>query len=630
MLVYVAILAFISALNFAAALVAHVIRRAPASRFGRAETFISLAAAAYSALQIGLVSGAHALLGGAHLFAIAIFVAAYAIEIFRLVAVANTGWVRGFAAATIGLAGLAAIPGMAYRGEWVEVPMGVGGLSEPIAPLSPLGLVAVLSMLALGFTAFFRGFGKLGQLASESRAYLLGGMLIAFTGVWDALLISGVVRGPKLTPFAMAFPALAVLYVMARRTVDDARGLDELRRSLEGRVERRAAELADARSVVLETERLAAIGRIASGLAHEINNPLGAALANTEHVRRRLDLGPVGDPQPLIAALADAQSSLERSGQVVHQLLDSAVLELVEPGHPVSVERLCEEVMHQVRGLHPGLPKLAITLERELWVAGGSERLVRVLVPLVDNAIRAARDAGRDPVEAVALAAREVEEGVEIVIRDEGPGMSADLLARIREPFFTTRTPGDGRGLGLSVADGLLRAMGSELELESEEGAGTRARFVLARAEAPRAEVVPEASARVPRLRLLVVDDDPMVLRGLCRMLSAYANITRAAGVEEALAAVARAESAGAPFNAILSDLVMPEGGGPRFFAELSTSMRDRVVFLTGGAADAGVREFLESQPRPVLYKPAKRDEILAALLEVAEAALEGSSSRSA
>jgi CheY-like chemotaxis protein len=173
------------------------------------------------------------------------------------------------------------------------------------------------------------------------------------------------------------------------------------------------------------------------------------------------------------------------------------------------------------------------------------------------------------------------------------------------EPFFTTKPPGIGTGLGLSVTLGLVRSMGGDVAIESEEGRGTRVTLELESAE-PVARAPSHAPGRsLPprtRLRVLLVDDERPVRTALERMLRRSYDVRLAGGVDEALAAL----EADANVDVILCDVLMAEGGGERVYRTLATRdprLASRVIFRTGGAHDTA-REFLAAQPQPVLEKP--------------------------
>jgi CheY-like chemotaxis protein len=205
------------------------------------------------------------------------------------------------------------------------------------------------------------------------------------------------------------------------------------------------------------------------------------------------------------------------------------------------------------------------------------------------------------------------------VVEDNGAGIEPDVLRRVFEPFFTTKPFGSGTGLGLAVSRGLVVSLGGDLRLESQPGQGTRALVELARADAPVRDEPRPALARQtgPKLRLLLVDDEPGFLSSVRRLLEARYRVEVASGVDEGLACLA-VEGA---FDLVLCDVMMPAGGGERLYQTLLGSqpaLARRIVFLTGGAVTEGARRFLHAQPQPVLHKPLDLGELARAAEAVA------------
>jgi CheY-like chemotaxis protein len=193
--------------------------------------------------------------------------------------------------------------------------------------------------------------------------------------------------------------------------------------------------------------------------------------------------------------------------------------------------------------------------------------------------------------------------------------MSDEVLRRVFEPFFSTKPQGVGTGLGLAVSRGLVASLGGKLALESAAGRGTRAIVELAEAAPPaaRPREVRSVSPRGRRRQMLLVDDDRAVLRALTRILEPHYTIHPAETVDEALAVADLRRP-----DVLVADVVMPDGGGPAMYRALRAQhpeLASRVIFITGGAAKEPVRDFLSSQPQPVLEKPIDLD-VLARIVE--------------
>jgi CheY-like chemotaxis protein len=194
-------------------------------------------------------------------------------------------------------------------------------------------------------------------------------------------------------------------------------------------------------------------------------------------------------------------------------------------------------------------------------------RLGQVLVNLLVNAAHAVEpgDAGRNRIRVRCRASPEGRVVVEV--EDTGRGMTAEVRSKLFTPFFTTKGQGEGTGLGLSVSLGIVRGAGGEIEVESAPGRGSTFRVVLPPAPDHPAAAQPEPVPPTPagaRGRVLVIDDEPQVLRSIERALRADHQVTCASSAETALQALE-----GADFDVILCDLVMPEMSGRGFFEAL-------------------------------------------------------------
>jgi PAS domain S-box-containing protein len=223
-------------------------------------------------------------------------------------------------------------------------------------------------------------------------------------------------------------------------------------------------------------DRLAAVGLLAAGIAHEVNNPLAYVLNNIEIARR--ELGPLGSPaEPSRAALTIALEGVDRIRTIIRDLL---ALARVEDDAIGSVEAVT--VVDSTLAL--AMPQIAerATLVRDFSptppVRGTSSRIGQVLLNLVANALEAMPPSNRARnVLRVAVSARAG--GAVIEVSDTGGGIAPQHMARVFEPFFTTKSLGNGTGLGLAISQRLVAEMGGELAFESVEGVGTTFRVTL-------------------------------------------------------------------------------------------------------------------------------------------------------
>jgi len=368
---------------------------------------------------------------------------------------------------------------------------------------------------------------------------------------------------------------------------------------------------------LLQAEKMAALGQTVSGVAHELNNPLGAILALAERLRLQ------GANTPLAAGLRTLHKEAERAARIARQLLTFArkrqTTRLMVPVNDVVADtvRLRETDLHRA-----GL-RLHLDLAGDLPdVFADPHQLQQVVLNLVINAEHAMTRSGHGQTVTVRTALEDTDH-VRIEVRDDGPGMSDDVLAHIFDPFFTTKDVGEGTGLGLSVAQAIVAEHGGRLSAVSTPGNGATFAIVLPAAGATvKAPRVP-ATAPVARpeafgsgLRVLLADDEPALAGAVADTLrDAGFDVTMARDGEEALAR-ARAQT----FDAVICDLRMPRVDGPTFYrtiAEVSPPQARRVIFVTGDVTGTEAARFLDESGCRWLAKPFRLAELLRVVRDV-------------
>jgi two-component system NtrC family sensor kinase len=383
--------------------------------------------------------------------------------------------------------------------------------------------------------------------------------------------------------------------------------LEAHNRSLEQMVRERTERL-------LQSEKIATMGSLLAGVAHELNNPLAVLSGHVQLLRET-----AGDPE--IAVRTDKiLDAADRCVRIVRNFLALARQRPPERGrvHVKEVARGAVELLgYQLRtagidvtmGIPDGLP--AVWADRH--------QLHQVLVNLVGNAQQAMRHhAGRRAVE---IAARhDAARGrVRLEVADTGPGMPPEVRARIFEPFFTTKPVGEGTGLGLSLCRSMIEEHGGTIDVASEPGQGARFLIELPVAterDLAAAEAVGEIPAPVGRKAVLVVDDEEEVASVLAETLTRdghTAQIAPNGAVALELLRVRR-------FDLIISDTKMPVLDGETFYEDLMRDfpdMRARIVFLTGDVLSREKREFLERTGAPFLAKPFELGDIRAVVRRV-------------
>ena len=216
---------------------------------------------------------------------------------------------------------------------------------------------------------------------------------------------------------------------------------------------------------LVQSEKMAAIGQLAAGVAHEINNPLAAILANAQILERELP-----DDDNLQESLELIQMAGSRAAEVVNGLLGYSRREEYQ-FKPLDINDNIRKtvllVQHEADNRHA--PLKMVLADRLPRIRASSTHLQGVWTNLILNGLDAA---GTDPVEIQIITSRS-DDGVQIVIRDNGKGIIPADLERIFEPFYTTKGPGMGTGLGLSITQRVIRHHGGTIEVESEPGSGT-------------------------------------------------------------------------------------------------------------------------------------------------------------
>ncbi len=406
------------------------------------------------------------------------------------------------------------------------------------------------------------------------------------TGDLDVARV-GFSRGDEVAALAQAFDRMAV-----RVRADEA----NLRTAYE--------QLQRAQAQALQHERLSAIGRVASGVAHELNNPLSAVLHLAEDLRAE-GTRPAQEHE----ALETIADQARRCRTIVRDLLSFARgqerrPERAEAPAIIARARAAAEAVRRERRT-----RLDITLAPDmpdiLTDAAGMEQ---VLANLIVNAIYAAGNDGQ-----VNIVGARAGEGWRVTVEDSGPGIPPEVLPRIFEPFFTTKPEGQGTGLGLAVSLGIVQRQGGTLKVEAG-GNGRGARFVVEIPPASRAEVersAPPASAPAEpgvevRPRVLVVDDERSIRLALGRYMRRNGwEVDEAEDGEAALGLLNAAPPDG--YDLVITDLRMPVLSGFEVHDWLAANRPDlfaRLVIATGDVASQPVREFLNRTSRPVLEKP--------------------------
>ena len=379
-----------------------------------------------------------------------------------------------------------------------------------------------------------------------------------------------------------------------------------------------------------ETERMASLGTLAAGVAHEINNPLSYLLGSLDLglrellcLRERLQGGPreqLDHVTGAVAALDSAREGAERVRNIVRDLMDFSRAGAGE-GAAVDIEVVLDgtirvawnEIRHRAR-----LVKRYSGIAR---VTGDEKRLGQVFLNLIMNAAQAID--GDPSAHEITVCTRSEGGAAVVEISDTGGGIREPDLNRVFEPFYTTKAAGAGVGLGLAICRGIVVALGGQISVSSQPGRGTTFRVVLPYApeeSAARRAVVdaPPESESTPS-RILIIDDEPLLGQTLLYAFKGRHDVSICTSGRDALSRLEKDWR----FDLVLCDLMMPDVSGAAVYESVKLhhpELVPRFVFMTGGAFTDRARDFLAQYPGAQLEKPFSIAEIEKILRQLAAA----------
>jgi PAS domain S-box-containing protein len=352
---------------------------------------------------------------------------------------------------------------------------------------------------------------------------------------------------------------------------------------------------------LLLADRLASLGQLAAGIAHEVNNPLAYTALNIEHAQRALRLLD-GAPPTLSRALAESSDGVERVRVIVRELDAFGRGEEQRLG-PVDVNRALDAAIRIADSKIRHRARLVRQYQATTPVHANELRLGQVFVNLLVNAGDAIPDHGLERHEIRVRTAPGADGRVIVEVSDTGAGIAPEVRGRIFDPFFTTKPVGSGTGLGLSICHRIVTMLGGEISVESELGRGTTFRIALpaSHGDTPSAAPAVKEAKRARRARVLVVDDERAIARVLQSALTQH-DVTVATDGDDA-----RTLGASGAFDAVICDLLMPDLSGSELYDLLRAGgkgLERRIVFMTGGAFAPRAQAFLAGVPNRCLEKP--------------------------
>jgi signal transduction histidine kinase/CheY-like chemotaxis protein len=414
------------------------------------------------------------------------------------------------------------------------------------------------------------------------------------------------IRRGNLAPVARV-PITVEFRALVRGFLEMAAGLREMRDTLEEKVRQRTAELETAHNELLQAAKLAALGQLVSGVAHEINNPLTSILGFAEMVlarseldrRLRAPLETIRDESiRLKNVVANLSSFARRSPQRIARVDLRDVLDWIDDlrCYQLAVANI------ELRWERPATP---------VWVDGDRDQLVQLFFNLVLNAEQAIQSAGGRG--DIWLACGSEGGCAWALVRDNGPGIPTEIKPRIFDPFFTTKRAGQGTGLGLSISHGIVQQHGGSIAVVSAEGLGTTLRVSLPAAagtdEAGKAPARPGEAAlersgqQASGARVLVIDDEARITEMVAAILAARG--CRPFALNDSTLAEASLEKQ--DFDLVLCDLKMPGKSGVeilRWLRGKRPALARRFLLMTGNLADATEKEMRDLADVPILRKP--------------------------
>jgi signal transduction histidine kinase/ActR/RegA family two-component response regulator len=359
------------------------------------------------------------------------------------------------------------------------------------------------------------------------------------------------------------------------------------------------AERRRAEDALRQSEKLATMGQLLAGVAHELNNPLTVISGYGGLLKSTLT------GTPLQQSASQIEQAALRCTRIVRNFLALARKHPPERRH-VALNRIVTEAVELLA--YPfGLDNVEVTLDLaadipELWA--DPHQLQQVVVNLLTNAHQAMRESR---VRRLTVATRDDRANEAVVLRvvDSGPGIPAEVQAHIFEPFFTTKPVGQGTGLGLSLCLGIVEGHGGTIHVDGRPGRGAvfTVQLPVGRAPAASDQREPEGSLTVAEKSILVVDDEPAVARLVADLLrrDGHRADTAPGGGAALERLVAHA------YDLVITDVRMPDIDGARLYQEVAArdpAVRPRFVFMTGDLLGPATREFLESTKAPCLPKP--------------------------
>ncbi len=370
------------------------------------------------------------------------------------------------------------------------------------------------------------------------------------------------------------------------------------------------------RAQLLQTEKLAAVGQLVSGVAHELNNPLTSVMGYSQLLL-------ASDVAPEIKEdLRTIHHEAQRSAKIIDNLLTFARKETAEKRY-CDINQILRDTM-ELRSYQLKVDNVQLTRELDEglpWTMAAPHQLQQVFLNLINNAHQALMES--DGPRRLVVRSATADGAIQVTVIDNGPGISEEHLGKVFDPFFTTKEVGQGTGLGLSIAFGIVQEHGGTIWAESTRERGTVFTVELPVVDRPKDITTVsgdhEDNNHHTGHRILIIDDEADILEVVARILERMGH--RAVGL--ASAEMALDELARVRYDLIICDVKMPGIGGRGLYRKVREAypeLAGRIIFTTGDTVSDATRAFLENSGTPYVSKPFMIEELQRAI----EAVLEG------
>jgi len=443
----------------------------------------------------------------------------------------------------------------------------------------------------------------------RSKVVYLVQISVCLAAFWSAGLLPSMQAGLFVGTYLLCASVTGLQMGRVRTLLDERREAAERVRLFEQEAYLQQAALQ-------RRAMLSSASQLSASLAHEVNNPLFAALGNLEYIVESGfpdDLDPA-QVEELRAAMTDSQAALQTIRGIVKQMARFSQARAHQTellSDLTQVMEDCKKLL--VNGMNPGV-ELIVEVDEIPRIRATRVGIIQIVTNLVMNGNHAMESQGGGEIRVRVGTGNHGRALIEV--SDTGCGIAPQDIDRLFLPFFTTR-PGEGSGLGLALVHELVDELGGRIDVESEVGAGSTFSIRLPPVDesvedTDRLQFSPASPSPLDHQRrsILVVEDDQNLARMLTRALSEHHDITHATDAASAM----RMIEAGGSFEAVLCDVVMPGMSGVELFEQIREDHPELVnswVFMTGGAVSPDDRRFLEDGATPLVQKPIETDELL-------------------